>query len=106
MSKEDKNNAVALGQSVMEKHLAALRHQTYDELAILPDHETDDLKSGNYEVKLTTYRDSLEDGRLQVVVQWYFHIRLGFGQIGADGFTISKDSAARDLEEKELYDFR
>ncbi|MDH3545693.1 MAG: hypothetical protein OEN22_01250 [Gammaproteobacteria bacterium] len=105
MSKEDEKKAVALGKSEMEKRLAALRHQTFDELAALPDHKTDNFKSGKYEVKVTTYRDNLDDDVLQVAVQWYFRIRLGFGQIGADGFTITRENVVRDMEEKALYEF-
>ena len=105
MSKDDKLRAQSLGASEMRSRLAALRQNTYSELAALPDHETDTLKSGEYEVKLTTYRDDLDDGRLQIVVQSYFHIRLGFGRIGADGFTISNDGTTQDMKEKDLYDF-
>ncbi len=105
MSKDDKFQAKSLGITELQSRLAALRQKTYVELAVLPEVETDNLKSGKYEVKLTTYRDSLEDGGLQIVVQWYFHIRLGIGRIGADGFTMSRGGTTRDLEEKDLYDF-
>ena len=105
MSKEDKLRAQALGETELEKRLAALREKPFDELAGLPNYEVDDLDAGKYEVSITTYRDSLEDGRLQIVVQWYFHMRLGFGQIRADGFTISKDNVTEKMDEKVLYDF-
>ena len=105
MSKEDKVNAEALGKSEMKKRLAALRQKSFNELSVLPNYETDNLKSGNYEVKVTTYRDKLDDDLIQIAVQWYFHVRLGFGHIGADGFTISREDVVRDMEEKALYEF-
>ena len=105
MSKEDKENAEALGESEMKKRLAALRQKSFDELSVLPDYETINLKSGKYEVKVTTYRDNIEDDLLQIAVQWHFHIRLGFGHIGADGFTITSENVVRDTEEKALYEF-
>jgi len=105
MSKKDKFRAHALGESEMEKRLVILREKSFDELKILPDYEVDDLKAGKYEVNVTTYRRNLEDGRLQIVVQWYFHMRLGFGQIRADGFTITKNNVSQDMEEKALYEF-
>lgn len=105
MSKDEKLRARSLGTSEVQKRLAVLRQKAYAELSVLRDCETDNVKCGKYEVKITTYRDSLEDGRRQIVVQWYFHIRMGYGQIGADGFRISKDGATRDMEEQDLYDF-
>ena len=94
-----------MGKSEMDKRLAALRRQTFDELAALLAYETEDLRSGKYKIKVTTYRDDLEDDVLQIAVQWYFHIRLGFGQIGADGFTITRENVVHDMDEKALYEF-
>ncbi len=105
MSKEDKLRAKALGTAEMEKRLATFRQMTYADLLGLPDNKTDNLNSGKYAVQVTTYRTDLQDDGLQIAVQWYFHIRLGYGWIGADGFMISTDDEIRDLEEKELYEF-
>ena len=105
MSKEDTRRAKEFGESELDKRLVALRKKSFDELSAIPDYETEDLKAGQCEVKVTTYRDTLEDGRLQIVVQWYFNIRLGFGHTGANGFTIGKDNATQNVEEKALYEF-
>jgi hypothetical protein len=65
----------------------------------------DKLKPGKYEVKITPYRDGLDDGRIQIVVQSYFQVRLGMGLILVDGFTISRDNGVHDMEAESLYEF-
>lgn len=105
MSKEDKSRAKALGESEIAKRLVALRERSFAELAALPKHETDRLQSGKYEVYVTTYRDELDDGTVQVVVQSGFDTRLGFGWRHADGFVVSTDDSVADMPEKNIYEF-
>ena len=105
MSKKDKSLAKSLGESEIEKRLLALRVRPFAELADLPAHKTDRLKSGKYEVYVTTYRDDPSDGVVQVVVQAGFDMRFGFSWRHADGFRISRDDSISDLQEKDLYEF-
>lgn len=105
MSKKEKEEAKKLGTSETERRLNALRDKPFAALAMLPKYETDNLKSGKYEVKITTYRDDLAEDGLQIVVQSYFHVRLGMGWIHADGFTISKQNDVESMEQEQLYSF-
>jgi len=100
VSRKEKEEAQKLGTSEIDRRLNALRDKTNAELAKLPKYETDNLKSGKYELKITTYRDNLAEGSLQIVVQ-----RLGMGWIHADGLTISKDNDAKSMEQEQLYSF-
>jgi hypothetical protein len=105
VSKEDKSTAKSLGESEIAKRLTALRVRPCAELAALPNYETDRLKSGKYEVYVTTYRDKLSDGDVQIVVQSGFNTRFGFGWRHANGFVVSKDDSISDMQEKDLYEF-
>lgn len=105
MLKKAKEEATALDKTESHKRLSVLRQKSFDELIGLPGVETETHRTEKNNVEITTYRDHYESDVLQIAVQWYFHIWLGYGRIGAEGFTITKDNVIRDMDEKILWQY-
>ncbi len=94
------NKNVKLQQATRSR-LERLKELSFEELSTLPEI----LEDLDGEVKVTTYRDLLPDGRLRIVVQGYLHRILGIGSITAEGFIVGSDGVHASVPEEMIWDF-
>ena len=88
-------------QQTTRSRLERLKELSFEELSALPEI----LEELDGEVKVTTYRDLLPDGRLRIVVQGYLHRILGIGSITAEGFIVGSDGVHTSVSEEMIWDF-
>ena len=105
----DFESAWATAEAEMLGRLDLLRRTPYAGLAELPPWESRDIDVGGVAIVVTTYRVSLDDGALKIVVQASMdRRRFLFGRLGrltAQGFLRDGAGGTRDMQEKELYDY-
>jgi hypothetical protein len=93
-------------ESLVNERLAELRNRSAAELQLLQSSSTEIVQWDGTDIKLTVYRDSLDNGRHRVVVQG---VRERWGgmtaKVVAKGFEVASDGVKRTLEPEELYDF-
>jgi hypothetical protein len=75
------------------------------EIAALPTRQDDVEQVRDRQVPVATYRDSLPDGRIRIVVQAYFHRILGIGTMTADGFIIAPDNTRSPVPQEMMWEF-
>lgn len=87
--------------------LAALAERPFAELAALPSAGPTEVLGGD--VEFTLLRKTLQDGRLEIVVQAYRPGRQGrflrFGQMLARGIWVSPTGLVEAMPEHSLYDY-
>ena len=98
------------GQAELDARLQHLRQKAYLELARLPPFDTTHFTCQGVPLDFTTYRETFEDGSIQIVVQAYMFRRkilLFFktGSILAKGFRTSRTGETETMAERELYEF-
>jgi hypothetical protein len=103
---------VATAKSVLETlrpraeaELAALLAQPYEKLVALPEVQSTEITGQPKDAKLSTYRDVLADGRVQVVVQLFVRGWLGSARIWAKGFFLRRGEAPVNATDDQLYAF-
>lgn len=84
---------------------AELAAKPFDELAQLLAADTTLLGGYPKPVALTTYRDTLADGTLKVVVQLAVSGWLGTTSFWVDGFSLKRGGIPVKLTPEQLYDF-
>ncbi len=93
----------------MRKSMAALvqdlRGKPYAALVLLPKYADQERTIGRWSYKLATWRDELEDGQVQIMVQAYYHWFLGIGSMMADGFRKGRDETVTDVPQNVRYEF-
>ncbi|MGC8989205.1 MAG: hypothetical protein ACP5MD_03700 [Verrucomicrobiia bacterium] len=92
-------------QNVATRRVERLRLLSFAEVSELPQRQDEMEAVGDREVAVATYRDSLPDGRIRVVVQAYFHRFLGIGTMTADGFIIAPDSTRTPVPQEMMWEF-
>jgi hypothetical protein len=94
----------------IRRRLETLKKRPSAELSALPEWASEEDRLADQPVDITTYRDTLPQGGLKIVVQLstrgepflrIFRAR----QVFAEGFEIDSNGRIRDLAENELYDF-
>jgi hypothetical protein len=88
-----------------ETTLDGLLGQPYDVLLTLPPANEVVIPDVSKKASLTTYRDILPDGRLQVVVQLVVRGMLGSARIWARGFSLRSGEAPVRATDAQLYEF-
>lgn len=88
-----------------ESALQSLLSQPYDVLLSLPSVNSVEIADIAKKATLTTYRDVLPEGQLQVVVQLVVRGMLGTARIWAHGFYIKAGEAPVRAKEEQLYEF-
>jgi hypothetical protein len=83
--------------------LASLRSRSWEQLKNLTLQETSTV--GPKGEMLSIFHDELPDGKMLVVVQTHIRGWLGFSQVRADGFRISRDGTITELRDEDLWDF-
>jgi hypothetical protein len=92
-------------QEVATRRVERLRLLSFVEIAALPIRQDDVEQVRDREVAVATYRDSLPDGRIRIVVQAYFHRFLGIGTMAADGFIIAPDNTRTPVPQEMMWEF-
>jgi hypothetical protein len=92
-------------QEVATRRAERLRSLSFAEIEALPERQDEIETVRDREVAVATYRDSLPDGRIRVVVQAYFHRFLGIGTMTADGFIIAPDSTRSPVPQEMMWEF-
>jgi hypothetical protein len=101
------NSAAAWQQARrdLNSRVRALRALSYADLARLPDSHTEKEEGTGRWVTFTTYRTTLPDNRLKVVVQAFMRRFLFFSYIDADGFYMTLGGDIEPLKEVDLWEF-
>ena len=92
-------------RSVATRRVEAFRRLCFAELAALPVRQDETESLHGKEVATATYRETLPDGRIRIVVQAYHHRFLGIGTITADGFIIARDGTRAEIPEEMMWEF-
>jgi hypothetical protein len=92
-------------QSVATRRVERLRLLPFAEVSALPQRQDEMEAVGDREVDVATYRDTLPDGRIRVVVQAYFHRFLGIGTMTADGFIIAAEGSHTTVPQEMMWEF-
>ena len=92
-------------QDVATRRVDRLRQLPFAEVLALPQRLDEMEAVGEREVAVATYRESLPDGRIRVVVQAYFHRFLGIGTMTADGFIIAPDGTHAPVPQEMMWEF-
>jgi hypothetical protein len=92
-------------QDVATRRVERLRLLSFVEIAALPTRQDDVEQVRDRQVAVATYRDSLPDGRIRIVVQAYFHRILGIGTMTAEGFIIASDNTRSPVPQEMMWEF-
>lgn len=87
------------------RRVDALRRMPFATLEALPERQEDEEGSGDRKMAVAVYRDRLDDGRLQVVVQVYRHWLLGIGHIAAEGFIMDPGGRLTPIPPERMWEF-
>lgn len=91
--------------NVVRTQLDALSHKSFDELAELPSHFSEELLLQEKKIILTVWHDVIAPQNHRIVVQAYKPGMLGVGCMYADGFVINSLNEKRKLTLEEWAPF-
>jgi hypothetical protein len=92
-------------KSVATRRADDLRHLSFAEIEALPERQDQTEFIRGKEIATATYRDTLADGRIRIVVQAYHNRFLGIGTMTADGFIIAPDGTRTAIPEDMMWEF-
>ena len=96
-------------ESALRERLETLSRMTHFALCSLPSHTTEEVVIEGRNSRITTYRENLEDGRVQVVVQAYIPrgrwLFFRSADVLADGFHKRESGGVDPLPDKLRYGF-
>lgn len=78
---------------------------SFADLSALPARQDEIEHVRESEIATATYRDTLPDGRIRIVVQAHHHRFLGIGTMTADGFIIAADGTRSGVPEEMMWEF-
>lgn len=82
-----------------------LQAKSFSELAELNEYESERVKESGKTIHLSVWTDKIGEDELQVVIQAYRPLFLGFGKMYAQGFRINKSEEIKILQSEDLYEF-
>jgi hypothetical protein len=93
-------------EALVIERLERLRHLPRQQLLELPPVSEDETSVEGSKIKVTTYQDTLEDGRYLIVVQGIVAKWLGLSStVCARGFVLTMDDQRINAEESMLWSF-
>jgi hypothetical protein len=108
-TKINSESAWAEAQAEMQQRIEGLCCLQYHDLCELPSWQVDQSTCEGVEVHYTTYRETLPDGRVQIVVQACTSggkfLFIKFSRVAAEGFRTAASGAIEPMLESDLYDF-
>ena len=90
---------------VAQQRATALRPLAFAELAELPPTHDETVPIKESQIAVCTYRDTLPNGSIRIVVQAYLNRFLGIGTMTADGLIIASDGVQTPIPEEMLLEF-
>ena len=92
-------------KELVSSRLSELQTKPFAELSKLDEHESERIQEKGKKIHISIWTDKIGDNALQVVVQAYRPLFLGFGKMYAQGFRINKSNEVSVLQAEDLYDF-
>ena len=91
--------------AIAKERAQRLRSRSFSELSALPPSMPEMVLVQDQKVDTWTYRDTLTDGRVRIVVQAYRYRLLGGGTMTAEGFIMSPDGLISGVPKEMMYEF-
>jgi hypothetical protein len=88
-----------------KERVSELRALSFVELQHLPETKPESVALRGSSIDVCTYRDTLPDGKIRVIVQAYKQRFLFMGTMIADGFIVAADGSKTEVPEEMMWEF-